>query len=297
MPSGALERHPDANDPDSALAQQQIVVGSRRILALSDGVVVIPPTFIGTAQRPTAAHDVLHGSDGRAPLPIGCFLIPGEQNVLIDAGYGNHDHGGRGALVGGRLPTALRENGFSVSDIDMIALTHLHLDHVGWLANGHGQPTFGNAQVLIGRADWAYFVDGEDADLPLTPEVRAVLVDLFSRGRVTLLDGDAPVTASVNRLGAAGHTPGHAVFVVSDGEERALLLGDALYCPQQLSEPDWAALTDVDPILAERTRRTILGDLESRGGTAVGCHFPGLRASRVLSRSAGRPAQGEGPQR
>ena len=282
-----LSRHPDAADPASAAARQELRVGERTILALSDGVVVIPPTFIGTPEHPTAAHDILRGADGRAPLPVGCFLVPGDTTVLIDAGYGPADHEGRGALVGGGLLGALAGSGFGPEDIDVVALTHLHLDHVGWLADADGRPVFGRARVLVGRADWEYFVVGDGAALPLADHIRAGLLATAEEGRLALLDADIPIAPGVTRLAAPGHTPGHSVFVVSDGQDRALLLGDALYCPEQLTETDWAALTDVDPDLARTTRRLLVDDLSGRGGMAVGCHFPGLRAGRVLGTGIG----------
>jgi glyoxylase-like metal-dependent hydrolase (beta-lactamase superfamily II) len=281
-PAGPLARHPDAADPGSAAACQVLRVGERTILALSDGVVVIPPRFIGTPEHPTAAHDILRGADGRAPLPVGCFLVPGGTTVLIDAGYGPADHEGRGTLVGGGLLGALAGNGFQPEDIDIVALSHLHPDHVGWLADAEGRLTFSRAQVLVGRPDWEYFVEGSDAALPLAAHIRAGLLAIAQAGRLTLLDADGPVAPGITRLGAAGHTPGHSVFVVSDGRDRALLLGDALYCPAQLTHTDWAALTDVDPDLARTTRRHLADDLAARGGMAVGCHFPGLRAGRAL---------------
>ena len=277
-----LAGHPDAADPGSGAARQVLRVGERTVLALSDGVVVIPPTFIGTPEHPTAAHDVLRAADGRAPLPVGCFLVPGATTVLIDAGFGPADHEGRGSLVGGGLLGALADNGVRPEDIDVLALTHLHLDHVGWIADSAGRPTFARARVLVGRADWEYFVEGADAALPLADHIRAGLLAIAQAGRLLLLDADGPVAPGITRLGAAGHTPGHSVYVVSDGPDRALLLGDALYCPAQLTETDWAALTDVDPGLARATRRRLARDLAESGGVAVGCHFPGLRAGRVL---------------
>jgi glyoxylase-like metal-dependent hydrolase (beta-lactamase superfamily II) len=277
-----LAGHPDAADPGSAAARQVLRVGERTILGLSDGVVVIPPAFIGTPEHPTAGHDAVRGADGRAPLPVGCFLVPGETTVLIDAGFGPADHEGRGTLVGGGLLGALADNGFRPADIDVLALSHLHLDHVGWLADLAGRPTFARARVLVGRADWEYFVEGGDAALPLADHIRAGLLAIAQAGRLTLLDTDGPIAPGVTRLAAAGHTPGHSVFVVSDGPDRALLLGDALYCPAQLTQTDWAALTDVDPDLARTTRRRLVADLAEHGGAAVGCHFPGLRAGRVL---------------
>jgi len=279
---GPLASHREAADPGSGAARQVLRVGERTILALSDGVVVIPPRFVGTPEHPTAAHDLLRNPDGRVPLPVGCFLIPGDTTVLVDAGFGPADYENRGSLVGGRLPAALAESDCRPADVDILALSHLHLDHVGWLADQHGELTFPRAQVMVGRPDWQYFVEGDTAALPLAPHIRAGLLKIAESGRLTLLDGDRPVAPGITRLDAAGHTPGHSVFVVADGGERALLLGDALYCPAQLTETDWAALTDVDPGLARATRRRLAGDLGTGGGVGVGCHFPGLRAGRVL---------------
>jgi hypothetical protein len=39
---------------------------------------------------------------------------------------------------------------------------------------------------------------------------------------------------------------------------------------------------DVDPVLARRSRELIQREVERHGTDAVGCHFPGLRAARVV---------------
>ena len=64
---------------------------------------------------------------------------------------------------------------------------------------------------------------------------------------------------------------------IHDHGERVLVLGDAMYCPQQLTELEWGAVSDVDPALARKTRERYERDLELHGGGAVGCHFPELR--------------------
>jgi hypothetical protein len=76
--------------------------------------------------------------------------------------------------------------------------------------------------------------------------------------------------------------------VVSAGSERAFILGDAVTCPAQLTEIEWHALSDVDAGLAARTRETLFRELETRGGAATGCHFPGLEFGRVIRGTAGR---------
>ncbi len=50
--------------------------------------------------------------------------------------------------------------------------------------------------------------------------------------------------------------------MISSGTERALLIGDVAHCPVELLEPEWAALSDVDPDLAARTREALAREYE-----------------------------------
>jgi hypothetical protein len=50
----------------------------------------------------------------------------------------------------------------------------------------------------------------------------------------------------------------------------------------ELTNMDLTAAHDVDPLLARRTREAIAREVERHGTSAVGCHFPGLHAARVI---------------
>jgi len=277
-----LAAHPYATAPGSGAACRDYRVGTVSMTAVSDGYIVMDPGFVGSPTHPTGAFDVLKDEHNRMVMPIGCFLIRGERTVLVDLGYGPHDERNEGRMVGGGLLVQLRRLGLRPADIDVIALSHLHPDHVGWIGDPHAEATFPNAQVFVGAADWAYFVESSEALLPLEPHVRETFTCLADRGRVTLMDGDHAITPSLMRLDAPGHTPGHSIYAVHDGADRAILFGDAMYCADQLTHTDWGALTDVDRSLARRTRERFVRDLETSGGTALGCHFPGLVAGRAL---------------
>ncbi|SNQ45287.1 Beta-lactamase domain protein (modular protein) [Frankia canadensis] len=279
-----LAHHPLGGDPFTTLATMRLPVGTRTLLGMSDGFFSLEtvPRFLGTPDNPTALHDDLVASGiSPARMPIGCFLWPGEKNVLIDAGYGPRI-GGSGAMIGGQLPAHLRHFGFSFDDIDVVALSHLHADHTGWIADQHGEPLFRNAQVVLGRADWDYFVVSDRLKASAA-HVRQALVTMAEQGRVTLVDEDVTIAPGVRLVGGPGHTPGHSLYVLEADGDRAILFGDAIYCPAQLTDTDWAASSDVDPVAAKRTREAYLRELDQNGGLAVGCHFPGLRAGRVLS--------------
>jgi glyoxylase-like metal-dependent hydrolase (beta-lactamase superfamily II) len=256
----------------------QLPVGDLMMVGLRDGDFVMPPDFLGDVE----AHRQLAGTDGQVRLPIGCFFVPGDEPLLIDSGIGPDLK--LEIMTGGALIDELTGIGVRPEDVKHLALSHLHPDHVGWIATKRGGLVFTNAQLYVAESDWHHFVVDEHEPGPL-PWVRAALVDLADRGRVTMLDSETQIVPGVTAVPAPGHTPGHTVYVIHRRGDRALLFGDAIYCPQQLTEVDWEAASDVDAVLARRTRERLWREVEDGGGMAVGPHFPGLQAGRVFAKS------------
>ena len=252
-------------------------VGAIELLALSDGTLHVDPEFyVGLDVQ---AHPDLLAADGRAHVPIGCFLLrSGGTTVLVDTGIGPVTNEW---ATGGLLPAALREHGVPPEDVDVVVVTHLHLDHIGGLLDG-GEAAFPNATVRFGQDDWDEFVTRRDP----ADRNRRIMEALEAAGRLEPLD-ERPLAPGVHALATPGHTPGHHGIVVASGDERVYLLGDAVECPLQLSEPDFSALSDVDPALAARTREALWRELEGTDAQITGAHFPGLELGRVL-RGTGR---------
>lgn len=260
-------------------AASTVRVGDLDLVAVSDGDCKLPPEFyVGLDFE---QHGDLLGEDGMVTVPLGCFLLrTGGKTVLVDAGIGPVDESW---ARGGQLPAALRAAGAEPRDIDLVVCSHLHIDHIGWLV-ADDRPFFSNATVRYGGSDWEQFV------AKAAPEARSrhIMETLAAHDRLDPMEGDVvPIAPGLTARHTPGHTLGHYGLVVSSGDERAVLLGDAVECPLQLEEPGFSALSDVDPALAARTREALWRELEGTDVLMTGAHFPGLQFGRVL-RGAGR---------
>lgn len=250
-------------------------IGDIELLALNDGVCRMPQEFY--VGLDFDRHPELLADDGRVHIPIGCFLLrTAGTTVLVDAGAGDVADDW---VSGGQLPTALEAAGVDPADIDILVCTHLHIDHIGWLAVDSA-PYFANATVRFGTGDWPVFVTDREPD----DRGRQIMETLDAAGRLEPLEGDLiPIAPGLTARHTPGHTPGHYGLVVASGDDRAFLLGDAVECPLQLSEPDFHALSDVDPDLAARTREVLWRELDDTDTLVTGAHFPGLAFGRVLT--------------
>ncbi|MGY1815350.1 MBL fold metallo-hydrolase [Blastococcus sp. SYSU D00820] len=257
-------------------------VGDIRVDAVADGTFVARRSYFG-AGVPAGAHPEVFDRDDAAWLPIGCFVVrTGGRVLLVDAGLGFEVQQLPGGmlLAGGQLTTGLRALGLHPDDVTDVVCTHLHADHVGWLFGPDGEPGFAGATIWFGAADAEHFVDGPGE---MAGHVRTGFRRWAGTDRLRPLADDAAVAPGVAAVLTPGHTPGSLSVSVTAGQERLLLLGDAITCPVQLAEPGWRSMGDVDPVRADRTRRELWRQLAEPGTSGVGAHFPRLAEGRVAA--------------
>ena len=84
-------------------------------------------------------------------------------------------------------------------------------------------------------------------------------------GLLDTLTADTDLTGEVRALHTPGHTPGHMSILVSSQGQEALIQGDVLVHPAQVTEDDWNCHFDHDWPVSTDTRRKMLADAEAKG--------------------------------
>lgn len=267
---------------------ETIAIGAVQVLSLADaeGPLDLAPEQIVPgvpveAQAPyRKRYPEAFDERGRWRAPFGSFLLrAGGRSVLVDTGIGPYPF----ALVGGvrgHLPDELLAHGVDVAAIDTVFLTHAHGDHIGWNVLENGAAGFPNARYLIHRADWEWVHASER--MAGNAAIARSLTPLEKLGRLELLDGETRLTDEITAIHTPGHTPGHMSVIIASGGEKALITGDVLSNPAQISEPDWAPIFDADGAVAAATRRALLDRIESEGMTIAAGHFPRPGFGRIV---------------
>lgn len=279
------------------MAGDKIAIGSVEIISLVD-VEIDHPLSLDRIfpEVPTAAWEPYlqrypgaFGGPNVWRVQMGGYLLRSRaRTILVDTGLGP-----AGALVGAGTPNPvlvqppahLLENlqaaGVRPEDVDMVVLTHLHADHVGWNLQdeaGQRRPTFPRARYLVHQADWETFTQ----EAGRFPWVERAVAPLLSLGVLELTSDGHALTDQLTLLHTPGHTPGHQSVLVVSGDERAILWGDLAVHPAQLTEPDWRFAADMDADAARQARRHLLDRIETEGMTVATRHFPAPGFGRLV---------------
>jgi glyoxylase-like metal-dependent hydrolase (beta-lactamase superfamily II) len=201
------------------------------------------------------------GADGSWHLSFRCFAVrrPDGRVTLVDTGVGPDPSTAPWAPGPGRLPQALEEVGIGMRDVDVVVLTHLHADHVGWAVVA-GAPLFPAARYLVQRDEVRHAaqqpVDGGVYETTVLPLQRSGQLEAIE-GAAPLPGGAAGSEDTVTVIPAPGHTVGHQCVVVNSHEERVVITGDVVVHAVQLANPSVAYEYEHDQQQAARTRRNV----------------------------------------
>lgn len=231
-------------------------------------------------------------ADGNLIMSIHALVVDtGDLRMVVDTCIGNDKQ--RTIPNWSNLQTSflsdLEAAGYPRESIDLVLCTHLHVDHVGWntmLVDGEWIPTFPNARYLMAEKEWTYWDANEDESTygsVLADSVRPVV----DAGLVDLVDWEHKISDEIWLEPTPGHTPGHvSVHLASDGAE-ALITGDCIHHPCQMTRMDWCSSADFDQGQGMATREALLAKYVDQDILVIGTHFATPTAGHVKALSNG----------
>jgi N-acyl homoserine lactone hydrolase len=178
-----------------------------------------------------------YDAEGYVELPVTCFLVEGSgKKILIDTGMSSteiahkYHHPGSYQPQGYAIQDQLAKLGISPEEIDLVILTHLHWDHVYYMAK------FVNARFFVQRIEYEfatdpiplYFKSYEFPILGLDPQFKGIEFEL--------LDGETVIIDGISVYPTPGHSIGHQAVIVNTEVGEYHCVGDALFIYDNLNE-------------------------------------------------------------
>lgn len=230
-------------------------------------------------------------NEGKLKALVQSFLIKsGGRNILIDTCNGNGKERPN-VPAWGNLQTdylkRLGETGVALDEINYVACTHLHFDHVGWntmFGDERWVPTFPQAKYLFSKAEYDYWIkkpekemidDFNGIDDSVTPIVEA--------GLAQFIPDKFRVDENVRFVPTPGHTPHHISVVIESKGHKAIITGDVMHHPCQIAHPEWTTLADTYPDQTIKTRQDFLKEHADTATLIIGSHFANPVAGKMVT--------------
>jgi glyoxylase-like metal-dependent hydrolase (beta-lactamase superfamily II) len=269
---------------DKSAGWYRFKIGDIEATVVSDGF--LGPYPLAEAfypQVPKADVDALVKGEFQSPeqfvIQENCLVLnTGDQLALIDTGRGAYAQVGDG---GGRLAKNLEAAGVKAEDIDVVILSHAHLDHVSGIIGEGSKRFFPNAQIAVSKTEFDFWTDEGKVSATgimklFVDSARANL--LPNKDRLVLVEDGKEVIKGVQALSTPGHTPGHTSYMLSSSGKNLLYTGDIAHTSFQFKHPEWAVSFDIDPIAASATRKRVMDMASGENMAVITYHlpFPGI---------------------
>lgn len=265
---------------DPAVGFRRYKVGSIEVTALYDGIWEKPhdPTFIKNASIEETKEALAKAGQTTAfvPIPLTVVVLKiGDRYVMVDSGSG----AGQWQPTATKLMSNMAAAGIDPKKIDTILLSHFHPDHIfGLMDRGTNAPVFPQAEIVVTSTEYKWWT--EPGRVEKLPEARKALGQRINAVFPTwknfkLVDGEPEVAPGVRLVKAPGHTPGHAAYHVSSGNDQLMISNDVAYVPALLApHPEWEGSYDQDSATAVGTRRKMIDRVIAEKMAICGAHFP-----------------------
>ena len=169
----------------------------------------------------------------------------------------------------------MAEAGIQPAQIDAIAITHAHIDHIGGLVNAANQRLFPNAKIYLSQADFDFWTDDKDPKKNKDFVAHARKNLLPYRDRLVFIKDGQEILPGITAIATPGHTVGHMVFMLNSDGKQACFVGDLTHHQILLVErPRLEFAYDTDPKQSAETRVKMLDLFAKDKIPIIAYHFP-----------------------
>ena len=212
---------------------------------------------------------------------IGTWIVrTPEHLVLIDTGVGN-DKKREGnpvwSMRTGSFLDDLAAAGVTPEQVDIVVITHMHVDHVGWntrLVDGRWVPTFPNARYVFAGEEWSFWKHENDRGGDEYGCIDDSVLPVVAAGQAQLVNDTDAVDRWLHLEPSVGHTPGHVCVRLRTSAGDAVFSGDLMHRVVQVAEPEWSSRFCYDGAQAAKTRRNFVERHADTGTLILPAHFP-----------------------
>ncbi|MGM9927113.1 MAG: MBL fold metallo-hydrolase [Bacillus sp. (in: firmicutes)] len=189
--------------------------------------------MFGVVPKPLWSRKYEFNENNQIELRTDPILVQADgKNILIDSGIGKgklteKQKRNYGVAEESNVESALKELGLSVEDIDTILMTHLHFDHASGLTRYEGDTlvsVFPRATIITSRVEW---------DEMRNPNIRSKNTYWKENWeaiahQVVTFDEKITITDHIKMIHTGGHSDGHAIVVMNQGEQTLIHMGDIM---------------------------------------------------------------------
>ena len=270
---------PAASATGQAPGFYRFKVGAWTMTTVHDGFSRRPVEgFVRNAPLPEVqavlAESFLPGDMLTIPFTI-TFAQKGETLVVFDAGNGATP----ATATNGRMIANMALAGIDPARVTHVVQSHFHGDHINGLLNAENGRAFPNAEIIVPATEWEWWTT--EGNTTRTPEgQRPTFANTARRfapyqGRIRQIAAGAEALPGITAIAAHGHTPGHTIYRIVDGNDQLIFLADLMNRPELMARrPDWQIIFDIDGDAASAVRRRVLDMAATDRIRVTGYHFP-----------------------
>ncbi|MDD2179277.1 MBL fold metallo-hydrolase [Acidovorax sp. D2M1] len=206
----------------------------------------------------------------------------GSSIIVVDTGVGNgkpREGMARMHRLNNLVLEWLEAAGAPADKVTHVALTHLHMDHVGWNTrwlDDRWTPTFPNARYYLPQDDFLFCESGRNKEEGMDVFGASFfdsVMPVVDAGLSVMMKPGIEIADCLTVEAAEGHSPGQVAFRIRSRGEEAVFCGDIFHNPIQIAQPHINSGYCIWPEQARTTRMAFLERAAEREALILPVHF------------------------